>query len=88
MRVGELLYRISQQGVTLQCGRTEDRLHYTPAEALPPELVAELKAHKQEVIRILREDEEFRRTGIIQCQRQVLDLAREFFGNGEREGAA
>jgi hypothetical protein len=46
MRVGELLYRISEQGVTLQCGRTEDRLSYSPAGALPPELVAELKEHK------------------------------------------
>jgi len=80
MHVGELLCQIAEQGVTLRCGRTEDRLHYTPAGALPPELVAELKARKQEVIQILREDEEYRRTGIIQCKRQVSDLARSYFG--------
>lgn len=80
MHVGELLYRIAEQGVSLRCGRTEDRLHYTPARALPPELVAELKARKQEVIQILREDEEYWRTGIIQCERQVFDLARKYFG--------
>ncbi len=88
MRVGELLYRISELGVTLQCGRTEDRLSYSPAGALPPELVGQLKEHKQGIIRILREDEEFKRTGRIQSERQVFDLAREFFGNDEWEGAA
>ncbi len=28
----------------------------------------------------MREDEEYHRTGIIQSERQVLDLAREYFG--------
>jgi TubC N-terminal docking domain len=77
--VGELLYRIADQGVSLRCGRTEDRLDYTPAGTLPPELVAELKARKREVIQILREDEEYRRTGTLQCKRQVFDLARSYF---------
>ena len=80
VHLGELLYRIAEQGVSLRCGRTEDRLDYSPARALSPELVAELKARKQEVIQILREDEEYRRTGIIQCKRQVFDLARSYFG--------
>ena len=84
MHVGELLYLIAKQGVTLRCGKTEDRLHYTPAGALPPNLVAELKTHKPEVIQILREDEEYRRTGIIQCERQVFDLARNYFREDDR----
>ena len=80
MHVGELLYQVDKHGVTLRCGWDEDSLHYTLAGVLPPDLVAELKEHKLEVIQILREDEEYRRTGIIQCQRQVFDLAREYFG--------
>ena len=87
MVVGELLYRLSEQGVTLRCGRTEDRLHYSPKGALDPELLNELRVRKQEVIRVLREDEEMRRTGIIQSERQVFDLAREHFGLDERGGA-
>lgn len=83
MHVGELLYQIAKHGVTLRCARSEDRLHYTPSGALPPDLIAELKASKKEVIRILREDEEFQRTGNLQVERQVFDLAREYFG---REG--
>jgi hypothetical protein len=79
MHVGELLCQIAEQGVTLRCGQTEDRLRYTPAGALPPNLVAELKEHKPEVIQILREDEEYRRTGLIQSERQVFDLARDYF---------
>jgi hypothetical protein len=73
MHVGELLYRISEHGVSLRCGRTEDRLHFTPAGALPPTLVVELKEHKHEIIQILRENEELRRTGVIQSKRQVFE---------------
>jgi hypothetical protein len=82
--VGELLSQIDEYGATLRCGHTEDWLYYTPAGALPPELVDELKAYKQEVIRILREDEEFERTGLIQSERQVFDLARTYFGKGTK----
>jgi hypothetical protein len=84
VRVGELLFQIAEQGATLRCGRTEDCLHYTPPGALPLELVGELKARKQEVIRILRKDEEFRRTGLIQSERQVFDLARNYFRKDAR----
>ena len=83
MLVGELLFRIEDRGVALRCGRTEDQLSYFPAGSLPTELVMELKKHKQEVIQILREDEEFRRTGVIQAERQVFDLAQEHFEKEE-----
>ena len=84
MHVGELLYRIAEHGVSLRCGRVENRLHYAPTGALPPNLVTELKEHKPEVIQILREDEAYRRTGIIQCERQVFDLARDYFREDDR----
>ena len=80
MLVGELLCRIEERGVALRCGLTEDSLRYFPPGALPPELVAELRSHKEQIIRILREDSEFERTGIVQAERQVFDLAREYFG--------
>ncbi len=80
MHIGEILYRVAEHGVALRCGRAEDRLHYTPVRALPSHLLKELKEHKREVIQILREDEEYLRTGIIQCERQVFDLARNCFG--------
>jgi len=80
MLVGELLYRVAEHGVALRCGRNEDRLHYLPAGALPPDLVAELKEDKLEVIQILREDDEYRRTGVIQSEHQVFELARVRFG--------
>jgi hypothetical protein len=82
--MGELLFRIDEHGATLRCSRTEDCLHYTPPGALPPELIDELKARKQEVIRVLREDEEFKRTGLIQAERQVFDLARSYLGGGAK----
>jgi hypothetical protein len=88
VRVGELLYQIDEHGASLRCGRTEDRLSFSPAGSLPPGLVAELKAHKQEIIQIMREDEELKHTGIIQSERQVFDLARESFGEQNIEGSA
>ena len=84
MPAEELLRRIAEHGVSLRCGRTEDRLHYAPAGALPPELVAELKERKREIIRILREDEELRWSGKIQSERQLFDLARDDLGKGGR----
>ena len=72
----------TERGVTLTCGRTEDRLNAKPAGVLTPNLIAEITEHKSEIIRIMREDEENRRlevTGIIQSERQVFEMAREWF---------
>ena len=80
MRVGELLFRLSECGVTLVCSKTEDRLTVRPASVRTPELIADNKQHKMEIIQIMREDEEMRRSGVIQSQRQVLDFAKDFFG--------
>lgn len=84
MHVGELLYQISEAGITLTCGRTEDRLNAKPTSALTPELIRRIKEHKMEIIQIMREDEQMRRSGIIQSERQVFELAHEFFGLDDR----
>jgi hypothetical protein len=81
VRVGELLYRIDEAGVVLSYFADEDRLNAKPTAALTPELIAEITKHKMEIIQIMREDEEMRRTGRIQSERQVFDLAREYFGS-------
>jgi len=88
MVVGELLYQIDAAGVVLSYFANEDRLNARPTTALTPELIDEIREHKMEIIRIMREDEEMRRTGLIQSERQVFDLAREYFGLDDREGAA
>jgi hypothetical protein len=86
MYLAALLFEISRRGITLTCGRTEDRLNAKPTAALTPELIKKIKQHKKEIIQILREDEEMRRAGIIRSERQVFDLAREFFGADNRGG--
>jgi hypothetical protein len=63
--VGELLCRIEQHNVILSCGISDGRLHYSPPGALPSELVAGLRTRKATIIRILKEGEEYRRTGRI-----------------------
>ncbi len=88
MHVGELLFRLSEAGITLRCGRTEDRLNAKPTSALTPGLVEEIRQHKMEIIQIMREDEKMRRTGIIQSERQVFELAREHFDLNEKRGSA
>jgi hypothetical protein len=88
LNVGDTLYAISEAGLTLTANKPQDTLKAYPAVNLTPELAAAIKEHKTDIIRIMREDEEMRRTGIIQCERQVFELAREFFGMNEKEGAA
>ena len=53
---------------------------YAPPAIITPELVAEIKEHKASIIKVLREDEEMEQTGVIQSERQVFELAREYFG--------
>jgi hypothetical protein len=84
MQLRELLYQISEAGITLTCERTEGRLNAKPTSALTPELINEIKEHKMEIIQIMREDEQMRRSGIIQSERQVFELAHEFFGLDDR----
>ena len=87
MRVGDVLFAILEVGLTLTTSKTEDTLRVYPAENITPELAETIKAHKSEIVRIMREDEEMRRTGIIQSERQVFELAREHFGLNEKDGA-
>jgi hypothetical protein len=77
LSVGDVLFAISEAGLTLTASKTEDTLKVYPAEKLKPELAAAIKEYKVDIIRVMREDEEMRRTGIIQSERQVFELARE-----------
>ncbi len=88
MNVGDTLFAISEAGLTLAVSETEDTLKVYPAEKITPELAAAIKKHKAQIIRIVREDEEMRRTGIIQCERQLFEMACEHFGLDARGGAA
>jgi hypothetical protein len=88
LNVGDTLYAISEAGLTLTASKTEDILQAYLANRLTQELAAALTEHKAGIIRIMREDEEFRRTGIIHCEHQAFELAREFFGLNEKEGGS
>ena len=88
MSVGDVLFAISEAGLSLTASKTDDTLKVYPAENITPELAAAIKEYKSEIIRITREDEEMRRTGIIQSERQVFDLAQVFFGKDRQGGPA
>ena len=79
MNVGDTLFAVAEARLTLKTSTTKDTLKAYPAENITPELAAAIKEHKADIIRILREDEEYRHTGIIQSERQVFDLARAYF---------
>jgi len=83
MHLRDVLFEIAERGITLSCGLSEDRLNAKPTSALTPELIAEIKEHKMEIIEIMREDEKRRRKRseqIIQSEAEVFELARERFG--------
>jgi hypothetical protein len=88
LSVGDTLYAISQAGLILTASKKGDTLKVYPAESITPELAAAIKEHNADILRIMREDEEMRRTGIIQSERQVFDLAREYFGRNDKDSAA
>jgi hypothetical protein len=87
LNVGDTLYAISEAGLTLEASMTNDTLKVFPAENVTSELVAAIKEHKAEIIKIMREDEEIRRTGKIRFEWQVFELAREFFGLDDKGSA-
>ena len=91
MHVRDLLIEIAERGITLTCGRTENRLNAKPTGVLTPELMDEIKEHKVEIIDIMREDERKREdraleeTGIIQSERQVFEVARGYFAGQHKK---
>ena len=87
MNVWDTLSAISEAGLTLEASMTNDTLKVFPAENVTPELVAAIKEHKGEIIKVMREDEEIRRTGKIRLESQVFELAREFFGLDDKGSA-
>jgi len=88
LSVGDVLFAISEAGLSLTASKTDDTLKVYPVENITPELAAAIKEYKSEIIRITREDEEMRRTGVIQSERQVFEMAREYFGLDKPEGVA
>ena len=88
MSIGDVLFAISEAGLTLRTNKTEDTLKVYPAERLTLDIAAAIKEHKADIIQVMREDEEMRRTGIIQSERQVFEMAHEYFGLNKPEGVA
>jgi hypothetical protein len=88
LSIGDVLLAISEAGLTLSVSKTKDTLRVYPAVNITPELAAAIREHKADIIRIMHEDVEMRRTGIIQSERQVFAMAREYFGLNEKGGAA
>ena len=86
MSVGDVLCAASEAGLTLTASATGDTLKVYTVENITLELAAAIREHNAHIIRLLREDEEMRRTGIIQSERQVFELARESFGTNTRQG--
>jgi hypothetical protein len=88
LSVGDVLFAAAQAGLTLKASMCEDTLKAYPAAELTPELATAIKEHKADIIQVIREDEEMRRTGIIQSERQVFEMAREYFGLDSTENVS
>lgn len=79
LMLGELLREIHDAGLRLAATEGEDVLQVSPVSNLTPDLSAAIKEHKEALIRVALEDQRFRETGVIQSERQVFDLARDYF---------
>ena len=88
MNVGDTLFTVAESGLTLKTSTTSDTLKAYPVENLTPDLASAIREHKVEIIRILREDEEFRRSGVIQSERQAFEMAHDHFGLNQEGGTA
>jgi hypothetical protein len=77
--LGELLCEIHDAGLRLAAAEGEDVLQVSLVSNLTPDLSAAIKEHKEALIRVALEDQRFRETGVIQSERQVFDLARDYF---------
>jgi hypothetical protein len=88
LSVGDVLFAAAEAGLTLKASMAEDTLRAYPAARLTPEIAAAIKEHKADIIKVMREGEEMRRTGIIQSERQVFEMARDYFGLDKPEGVA
>jgi hypothetical protein len=84
--VGDELFAAAQAGLNLKVSMTEDTLKAYPTARLTAELATAIKEHKADIIKALREDEEMQRTGVIQSERQVFEMAREYFGLDNPKG--
>jgi hypothetical protein len=88
LSVGDVLFAVSEARLTLKASKGEDTLMVYPPENISPELARVIRRYKADIIRVLREDEEMRRTGVIQSERQIFELARRRFGlNGKGDAA-
>jgi hypothetical protein len=76
----QTLFKVRRCGVTLV--PNGDRLRFHPASALAPELVEELRQHKESILEILARQEEARQdtSPCIGDVSEVLELASERFG--------
>lgn len=57
MKLKELLSELVEAVIKLRYKRTEDRLNVRPTSALTPELIAGIREHKMEIIKLVRWDE-------------------------------
>ena len=52
--VTEILEKLEKIGVEVGIGSTSDKIRLNPGAAVPPDLLAEIKEHKPELLRILK----------------------------------
>lgn len=54
MNAAEILEKLQKIGVEVSIGSTSDKIRLNPGAAVPPDLLAEIKEHKPELLRILK----------------------------------
>jgi len=80
LTAAKVLSRVQGHGITLL--PDGDRLRFRPAAALTPEMIDELRQHKEDILKILRRREEVQQdtSPLIENASEVRQIAREVLG--------
>jgi hypothetical protein len=82
------IIRCGTGGANPEGGYDRGYLEGVPRRQAHARACAAIKEHKADIIQIIREDELMRHTGVIQSERQVFEMSREYFGLNNPEGIA
>lgn len=83
----ELAAELECAGVWLRYSPSEDKLYHSPGSRVSPELAERIRGERASLVEMMLEDEELRRTGTLQSERQVFEEFREV-GKSWQKGSA
>jgi hypothetical protein len=83
-----LAAELERCGVWLRYSPSEDKLYHSPVSRVSSALAERICANRDALVRMLIEDEDLRRTGVLQSERQVFEEFRDVDQGRRKDDAA